>query len=317
MKNTPHDELFTQFMGYPETAKSFLSQYFPDGLLKRIDLDSFKDITQKIHDEKMRDYYTDLVFKTKVDEHDTYLCFLFEHKSYLDKNVALQILRYMTLIWEKAGKEDGDYPLILPIVFYQGEKEWNLGNSLKNIFHRMPDWMEKYIPYYEYYLFDFNKIKDKKPNDLRLQAYFNMLEAAWSHNKRQLIAEALKIADKISLEITYLDDFNILLQYITVTIDFSHDELISLVRNEIPERREDVMTIAEELREKGKREGLREGIKEGMKEGIKEGMKEGKREGIKEMVRTMLNNGMTMEQIVKLTNLEEEFVSFLKNEIKH
>ena len=62
---------------------------------------------------------------------------------------------------------------------------------------------------------------------------------------------------------------------------------------------------AKEAREAGKREGKRECMKEGMKEGKIE------------IAKTLLNNGMSMEQIIKLTNLEEELINFLKNEIKH
>ena len=95
MKNTPHDELFTRFMVNTESAKKFIDQYLPKDLLDKINLKYFEDITTKFQDERIDDYYTDLVFRTKINndmQQEVYFCFLFEHKSYLDKNVALQIL---------------------------------------------------------------------------------------------------------------------------------------------------------------------------------------------------------------------------------
>ncbi len=68
-----------------------------------------------------------------------YLISLVEHKSIVDYNVSMQILRYMVCIWNEYGKEmvslkKGDirnkgfrYPPILPIVYYEGKGEWTAG----------------------------------------------------------------------------------------------------------------------------------------------------------------------------------------------
>ena len=61
--------------------------------------------------------------------------FLFEHKSYRDPNIAFQLLKYQFYIYEKRERIP-----IIPIVFYHGEKEWNISCEFK-----------------ESLLFDFNK----------------------------------------------------------------------------------------------------------------------------------------------------------------
>ncbi|MEJ6950179.1 hypothetical protein [Natronospora cellulosivora (SeqCode)] len=78
----------------------------------------------------------------------------------------------------------------------------------------------------------------------------------------------------------------------TVTIDFSHDELLSVLRKKYL-RRKDVMTIAEELREKGKRE-----------------------EKI-QIVKKMLKIGIEIDKIVEVTNIDKEVLNIFKDEIKH
>ena len=52
--------------------------------------------------------------------------FLFEHKSYRDPNIAFQLLKYQFYIYEKREKIP-----IIPIVFYHGEKEWNIPCEFK------------------------------------------------------------------------------------------------------------------------------------------------------------------------------------------
>ena len=59
---------------------------------------------------------------------------LIEHKSYVDYNVVMQLLRYMVYIWDDYAKQKEteqknitkakgfQYPPILPIVYYEGKK---------------------------------------------------------------------------------------------------------------------------------------------------------------------------------------------------
>ncbi|WP_082631344.1 Rpn family recombination-promoting nuclease/putative transposase [Gracilibacillus massiliensis] len=55
-----------------------------------------------------------------------------EKKSYLSNNTPFQLLKYMMKIWEKkAIKEKTDkLPIIIPLVVYHGENQWNLRTFL-------------------------------------------------------------------------------------------------------------------------------------------------------------------------------------------
>lgn len=68
-----------------------------------------------------------------------YLISLIEHKSDVDYDVAMQILKYMVCIWQDYAKEQERlqkhitnrkyfrYPPILPIVYYEGTSKWTAG----------------------------------------------------------------------------------------------------------------------------------------------------------------------------------------------
>lgn len=53
---------------------------------------------------------------------------LIEHKSYSDKKVSLQLLKYMTKIWELHLKQNnfGKLPVILPLLIHHGGKRYNI-----------------------------------------------------------------------------------------------------------------------------------------------------------------------------------------------
>ena len=69
---------------------------------------------------------------------------LIEHKSTVDYNVTMQLLRYMVYIWEDYEKEQEKlpegiskkkefrYPPILPIVYYEWTDRWTAAVSFKD-----------------------------------------------------------------------------------------------------------------------------------------------------------------------------------------
>ena len=93
----------------------------------------------------------------KDDEIPFYLISLIEHKSYVDYNVIIQILRYMVYIWEDYEKEQEKkqtgisktkgfkYPPILPIIYYNGVKNWTAATSLSERIY-LSDVLGEYIP---------------------------------------------------------------------------------------------------------------------------------------------------------------------------
>jgi predicted transposase/invertase (TIGR01784 family) len=77
----------------------------------------------------------------------------------------------------------------------------------------------------------------------------------------------------------------------------------------LPEHEDTIMTIAEQLREEGRREGLQKGMLEGIQlgeqRGIQLGEQRGRQEGKLAVARTMLANGIDRALVIKMTGLSE------------
>ena len=109
-----------------------------------------------------------------------YLISLIGHKLKVDYNVVMQMLRYMVCIWEEYEKEtdkrhkgsskrkDFKYPLILPIVFYDGIKNWTASLNLSDRIESGED-LQKYIPDFQCLLIrprDYSNVQLMERNDI-------------------------------------------------------------------------------------------------------------------------------------------------------
>ena len=101
--------------------------------------------------------------KVKPSELPLYIISLVEHKTQVEYNVIMQLLRYMVHIWEDYEKEMDrlhpgisrrkafQYPPILPIVYYEGTDRWTASTDLADkIF--CGKLLGKYLPHFQYQL---------------------------------------------------------------------------------------------------------------------------------------------------------------------
>lgn len=55
---------------------------------------------------ELEENFSELLFQVEILGKESYLYFLFEHKSFRNKGLALQLLKYMVEIWEvKVNRE--------------------------------------------------------------------------------------------------------------------------------------------------------------------------------------------------------------------
>jgi predicted transposase YdaD len=107
----PHDKVFKKTYSDRENACSFLTHYLPDKVLKLVDLNTLEISKDSFIEKDLADYYSDILYKVDLtDGSRGFIYVLFEHKSYHDRFVHLQIKE----IAEQAiSKETGGYVMTL------------------------------------------------------------------------------------------------------------------------------------------------------------------------------------------------------------
>ena len=90
---------------------------------------------------------------------------LFEHKSYHDKYVHLQLLEYMVKIWRLHIKqhkgEPISLPIVIPLLICHGRQKWPEGTvRLTSMLSGPVDELVGYIPDFGFELYDLNRYSE-------------------------------------------------------------------------------------------------------------------------------------------------------------
>lgn len=168
-----------RIFGNHTLCAQFLRDYSGLPMLANVQPEDIEDVSERYHLFREVELQADTVKKVhlrdQADEEgqDIYIISLIDHKSVVDYDVTMQILRYMVCIWENIAKEqkmledaenqgnkyltaghkrkDFRYPPIYPIVYYEGAGEWTAARNLRDrVF--LGELFAPYIPDFTYKL---------------------------------------------------------------------------------------------------------------------------------------------------------------------
>ncbi|MCM1086607.1 MAG: Rpn family recombination-promoting nuclease/putative transposase [Muribaculaceae bacterium] len=332
----PHDSSSKIIFGNAELCSQFLRNYMDIPLLKNVRAEDIEDVSERYVPMFTEERNSDTVKRVKISEKNTlFFISLIEHKTKVDYNVSMQLLRYMVYIWEDYEKEmerehkgisktkDFRYPPILPIVYYEGAERWTAARNFKDriLFDRA---FEPFTPKFYYKPIQLNQYSVKelieKKDELSLVMLINRMQSAEEFRKLNLPKDYL---EDLSTQST--DELLGIVERVVATmlrhLEISEDEVAEFTE-QVKERKMgelfehfkniDLPAARKIAAEEGRAEGLERGRKEGLKEGRKQGLAEGRTEGLAEgeelrlikMVCKKLIKGRPAPQIAE--ELEEE-----------
>jgi len=306
----PHDKFFKETLGNVEVAKSFLHNYLPPSNMKIVDEGTLHPEKDSFIGKELKERFSDLLFSADICGREGYIYFLFEHKSYTDRIVIFQLLKYMAEIWNtKLNKEKIEQlPVIIPVVIYHGVSGWNIETTLGGMitgYKELPRDVKKYIPDYEYLIYGLSNYTDEQiKGGARVKIMITLYRDV---QKAEDVKELLKIIAKAVHYLQELDDkqagmkyFETFMRYIFSTAkNLTREdaaEIVKKVEKTYPEGSELVMTLADILREEGKEEG--------------------KEEGIKAVALEMLKKGSSIHFVAEVTHMDVQEVKRLKEEVQ-
>ncbi|WP_205950533.1 Rpn family recombination-promoting nuclease/putative transposase [Pantoea stewartii] len=301
---TPHDALFRQFLTEPDVARDFMAIHLPQALRALCDLTTLKLESGSFVEDDLRQYYSDVLYSVKTASGEGYIHVLIEHQSGPDKHMAFRLMRYAVAAMHRhlqAGHQT--LPLVIPVLFYTGKRSpypyslcWLDGFAL-------PDQAGKLYTA-AFPLVYVTRIPDDEILHHRRMAALTLLQ---KHiHQRNLTVMLDRLVAILTNEYLSSSQVISLVNYMVQAGEVSDAHaLIHKLAQRVPQHGDALMTIAEQLEQKGIEKGIRLGEQRGLEKGRKE-------EALK-IARVMLTNGFDRPTVIKMTGLSEKDIAQLRH----
>ena len=301
----PHDATFRQFLSQPEIARDFMELHLPAELRAICDLNTLKLESGSFVEDDLRQYFSDVLYSLKtIRDEEGYIHVLIEHQSSPDKLMAFRLLRYAVAAMQRhleAGHKS--LPLVIPVLFYTGKR---------SPYPYSTRWLDAFSDpvlaarlYAEPFpLVDVTVIPDEEIAGHRSMAALTLLQ---KHIHQRDFAELMDTLVPVLLA-GYLSSSQVisLIHYIVQTGETSDAEaLVRELAQRVPQHGDELMTIAQQLEQKG--------IEKGIQLGHEAGRSEGEREATLKIARTMLQNGLDNETVMKMTGLNADDLAQIRH----
>ena len=250
-----HDKIFKNVFADRKNALNLLGNFLPANILNRLDLKQMVYEKDTFVQKHLKGYYSDLLVTIPLLDSDesVKVYFLFEHKSFADPDLPLQLLRYIVEIWTHYRKQHkyGKLPLIIPLVVTHAEGSWKKA-KLSDVVDIPGEPFKAYLPDFEYLLFDCIQ-EDLNVYDLEveLKSLFMLWKYAHRPNFFEKVREVYKMLRQAYPEMEPRDFLIALAQYLYFTRGSEEYEVINEIIQQESSGGINMETIADMLEKRG------------------------------------------------------------------
>jgi len=274
-----HDKFFRESFGRVHIARNYLEEYLPDPVLALLDLDTLTLQDGSFIDEEMREHQTDLLYQVQLNDGGAASIYLlFEHKSFPDLLVALQLLRYMVSQWQQQVKEKVPLTPIIPLVVYHGERAWHIATEFSALL-AVPEELRPYQPNFRYHLSDFSHLSDETiRGEIWLRVCLSVLRAIFNPRLRHELDDLANLVFQLYGQRTGVEYIRTIMYYLSgATERVKREDLEEVLLRQGAKGERVMATIAQEY------------IQEGIQLGIKQGLEQGRIQTLQEDVLDLLH----------------------------
>ena len=301
---TPHDATFRQFLTQPDIARDFMELHLPAELRAICDLSTLKLESGSFVEDDLRQYFSDVLYSLKTTAGDGYIHVLIEHQSTPDRHMAFRLLRYAVAAMQRhleAGHKT--LPLVIPVLFYTGKR---------SPYPYSTRWLDEFsdpvlaesLYNSAFPLVDVTVIPDDEIMEHRSMAALTLLQ---KHiHQRDIASLTDRLATLLMADYLSSPQVTALIHYLLQAGESADSEaFVRELAQRVPQHGDALMTIAQQLEQKG--------IEKGIQLGEQRGIEKGRNEGKLEVARTMLQNGIDRNTVMKMTGLSEDELSQIRH----
>jgi len=337
----PHDKFFKDAFSRVQTVQSFIGHYILPEDAALIDLSTLEAVKDSHINPDLQELFSDAVYAASTPDRTEHVYLLFEHKSYPDPMVGVQLQKNIAMVLQYHQRQHAGegIPVIFTTVICHGKKSI--------IPCEGPDChfvsYQRCQPFFldlRYILIDLQAMGDDQiKGDPCLRILFLTLKYIHSHELLEKIGDILVIFKELDEDIGTNEYLKSLITYLVGAapedllkeLKGCMKEILEMEKNPVDSFLDEIFEARikkklEKATAEATRKGMEKGIKIGEEKGIRIGEEKGKREGIKKkieektvirtekIVKKMAASGLDDEIISSVTGLTLEEVRKLRDE---
>lgn len=160
-QKVPHNQYdltFKRVLQFKDVFLNFLKDHLDRDWVDKIDPESLEFVDRSFIKDEFLEKEADVIYKAKLEETDIYFYVLIEAQSTVDESMPIRLFEYMNLIWKRHMEENKEelLPPIIPIVLYNGKKNWSVPRHIIRGYDIFKD------DIFNYWLVDVNKLDEEK-----------------------------------------------------------------------------------------------------------------------------------------------------------
>ena len=161
-----HDPAYKLLFSRPRMVSDLLDGFAARGWSDALDFDTLAPVPAAFVGEDLRQRHGDLVWRIRFrDERWLYLLLLLEFQSGVDRTMAVRMLAYTALLYQRVIadgglQEHGALPPVLPVVLYNGRRRWTAPLEMTALIAAGDGVLAPYQPSQRYYVLDGVRVPD-------------------------------------------------------------------------------------------------------------------------------------------------------------
>ena len=303
-----YDRGYKKLFSNKTLFRQLVESFVPYDWVKSLDFDQCELVDKSFLSKEYEKRESDIIYKIQLKGTTAYIVILVEFQSSPDKFMAIRVAHYiysfyMRLIESKQKPEK--LPPIFPIVLYNGMDKWTSSTQVSELIENN-NLLGDFALNFQYFKIAENEIAIERLLDIG-NAVSTLFIGEVKHDQA-LLREALAgLLNKEEQQVV-----SILFNYFEQL--FNHNKMSEVDWNALDTVRteQEINMFLESMRISNERL-YQQGLMEGKIEGKVEGKVEGKQEEKLEVAKAMLEEGIAISVIAKITKLSTEEIERLRH----
>ena len=174
------------------------------GIARHLDFSTLERLPASFVTENLGQRHADMLWRIRTTDAEwLYLMVLLEFQSTIDRRMALRMTDYTVRVLRGLGRDElgprNEYPVVLPVVVYNGEQRWTAATDIRDLFGRVPMELLGYLPRHRYLLIAVQELDPGAlPDDSVLAMIARLEQASTPEAVEELVAPLAKVLRQIA-----------------------------------------------------------------------------------------------------------------------